>query len=123
MVYKAKWYSKQVITVSKAFAPIELCIKNKDAKNLTIRKSDGLSCETHHDSDRNAAINLGNEIIHLCTIGNTWIDAPSPNIFQYFNNQYLNLNLDNHEQLYYEIQPFSLSYLLTLYKVRQTSLD
>lgn len=73
--YKSSWYGKTVIAVAKNFPSSQLCsdcgYKHKDVKNLSLRKWTCPKCDTKHDRDINASINLKNEALRLLTVGTT----------------------------------------------------
>ena len=79
LLYKASWYGNRVIKVPNNYASSQLCslcgYKNKEVKNLKIRKWTCPQCREVHDRDKNAAKNILRKGIEILTKDGTHPDS------------------------------------------------
>ena len=63
--YKAEWYGRTYHKINRYYASSQLCsqcgYQNKDTKDLGVREWICPKCNTHHDRDYNASINILNQ--------------------------------------------------------------
>jgi putative transposase len=79
LIYKAKWYGRQIVEIDRFYPSSKLCnccgYKNNE---LTLNDREWIcpNCKTHHNRDLNAAINIKNEGMKLYNnkIGNRFAE-------------------------------------------------
>ena len=66
--YKADWYGKKIVTISRWFPSSQLCSScgaSSGKKPLSVREWTCEHCHTHHDRDINASLNILKEGLNL----------------------------------------------------------
>jgi putative transposase len=70
--YKSEWSGKTYIEVDRFFASSKtcnVCLNKVDSLSLDIRVWTCNKCQTHHDRDINAAVNIKNEALRILSLG------------------------------------------------------
>ena len=70
--YKCEWVGKTYLEVERFFASSKtcnVCLNRVDSLDLDIRNWICSRCQTHHDRDVNAAINIRNEALRILSLG------------------------------------------------------
>lgn len=69
--YKLAWQGKQLVKIDKWYPSSQLChvcgCQNSETKNLSVREWICPKCGSHHDRDKNAAINIREEAKRIAT--------------------------------------------------------
>lgn len=66
LTYKANWYGKNILKVNRFFASSKICCHchhKLDKLPLSVRNWTCPNCQTHHDRDVNASINIRNQAL------------------------------------------------------------
>lgn len=66
LIYKANWYGKNILKVNRFFASSKICCHchhKLDKLPLSVRNWTCPNCQTHHDRDVNASINIRNQAL------------------------------------------------------------
>lgn len=74
LIYKSDWYGRKIVKVSKWFPSSQICSNcgtNTGKKPLNIREFTCTHCETTHDRDINASINILNEGKRISEVATT----------------------------------------------------